>query len=130
MNQEIQAWLDRHAENYSACLKAVVDHCDTTLELSPSDMNDIASNIYVQANNAGLFREEGDPNPPRNGIDDVPITDKQRDFIVTLSRELGKDADEIIDQQLRLCGKKSIAALTKQESTEVITLLKEAKKSK
>lgn len=145
MEKEIQVWLDRHAENYRMCLKAASTIPTTTIGeelaqritvteeflLNREDYRQIATSLYIQANKAGLFRVEGDPGPPRDSQDDSPITSNQLDFINTLCRELGKEADEILDQQLRLCSKTSLTVLTKQEATEIITILKaEKNKSK
>lgn len=134
--EQVKAWLDKQAKNYYLCLEAVRENIDSgvfdyridgkTIHLSVTDLKDIASNLYIQANKAGLFRREGDPNPPRNDQDE-PITDPQLDFIEKLKKEVGQEYDDILDQHLRLAGVKVVIALTKDEGTNLITALKTEK---
>ena len=136
MNEnEIKLWLEKQAKNYRMCLEAASNNIDSgilgyiedgkTVHLRPEDYRQIASSLYIQGNRAGVFREEGDPNPPRR--DDFPSTEKQQQFIARLAAELGSEADEVLDQHLRLSGKAVVDALSKEEATNLITALKEEK---
>ena len=131
MNEEAEAWLNQQALNYKACLIAVKKNIpqklDEGLELSAKDLKDIASNLFIQGNRSGVFRAEGDPGPPRYPDDELPSEAQQR-FVAVLATELGKEADLVIDQHLRLNGKADVVSLSKQETTELITKLKAEKK--
>ena len=134
MNKETEDWLNDQAKNYKGCLMAVVKNIppkiSKDLELSASDMKDIASNLFIQGQKAGVFREEGDPQPPRMEYDDSPSTNPQQELMARLATELGKESEDLIDQHLRICGKKVVDALTKTEATELINKLMEEKRVK
>ena len=133
MEETTEAWLNQQALNYKACLIAVKKNIpqklDEGLELTAGELKDIATSLYIQGNRSGVFRVERDSVGPERYPDDELSSEAQQKFIATLSVELGKGADEVIDQQLRLCGKADVNSMSKQEATELITVLKAEKKS-
>jgi len=130
MDQETQEWLNEQAKNYKACIIAVLKNIPPKLteemSLGPPELKDIAGTLYIQGQKAGVFRKESGAAPPRYE-DDVPSTEKQQVFIGKLAAELGKDADNIVDQALRLAGVKTIDKLTLSEATELIKRMKQEK---
>ena len=130
MDDEAQEWLNEQAKNYKACLATVLKYIPLKLTddiaLTSTDLKDIAGTLFIQGQKAGIFRNETGAAPPRYE-DDEPITFAQKDFVKKLANELGKDADEIVDQAIRMAGGKSIDSLSKSEGTELIKRMKDEK---